>query len=68
MADFGVLGIYAEVQAQSITGGAKWNGFDNFTGNSLSHFLTPNDNYCSKIVRLNQAKSRRRRWQGELML
>lgn len=61
MAGFGVLSIYAEVPARPITAGAKLNRFDNFTGNSLSHFLTPNDNYYSKIVRLNQAKSRRPR-------
>ncbi len=26
---------------RTITAGAKRNGFDNFTGNSLSHFITP---------------------------
>ena len=41
MADFGVLGIYAEVPSWPIIAGAKWNGFDNFTGNFLSHFITP---------------------------
>jgi len=38
---FGVLGIYAAVPARHIDAGIKWNGFDNFTGNSLSHFITP---------------------------
>jgi hypothetical protein len=38
---FGVLRIYAVVPARPINAGAKWNGFDNFTGNSLSHFITP---------------------------
>jgi hypothetical protein len=37
----------------------KRNGFDNFTGNSLSHLATPNDNYCSRFTRPNQGKSRR---------
>ena len=41
MTGFGVLDIYAEVPAWPIIAGAKWNGFDNFTGNSLSHFITP---------------------------
>jgi len=38
---FGVLSIYTEVPARPIIAGAKRNGFDNFTGNSLSHFITP---------------------------
>jgi hypothetical protein len=38
---FGVLSIRAEVPAWPITTGAEWNGFDNFTGNSLSHIITP---------------------------
>jgi hypothetical protein len=38
---FGVMHICAVVPALSFIAGAKWNGFDNFTGNSLSHFITP---------------------------
>jgi len=38
---FGVLSSYAEVPARPITAGAEWNRFDNFTGNSLSHIITP---------------------------
>jgi hypothetical protein len=35
----------------------KWNGFDNFTGDSLSHLVTLNDNYFSRFTRPNQGKS-----------
>jgi hypothetical protein len=38
---FGVRDIYAAVPARPIIAGAKRNGIDNFTGNSLSHFITP---------------------------
>jgi len=41
IADFGVLYICTATLAQPIIVCAKWNGFDNFTGNSLSHFITP---------------------------
>jgi hypothetical protein len=36
-----VLDIYAGIPPRPIIAGAEWNGFDNFTGNSLSHFITP---------------------------
>jgi len=36
-----VLHISAEAPTRSIIASVKWNGFDNFTGNSLSHFITP---------------------------
>jgi hypothetical protein len=49
--DFRLLRICYTTLAQSIIACVKWNGFDNFTGNSLSHLVTPNDNYCSKITR-----------------
>jgi hypothetical protein len=39
--DFGVLYICIATLAQSIIACVKWNGFDNFTGNFLSHFITP---------------------------
>ena len=39
--DFGVLHIYIATLAQPIIACAKRNGFDNFTGNFLSHFITP---------------------------
>ena len=39
--------------------GVKRNGFDNFTGDSLGHLLTPNDNYYSRFTRPNQGKSGR---------
>jgi len=48
MAGFEVLGIYAEVPAWPIIAGAKWNGFDNFAGNSLSHFTTPTINIIAE--------------------
>ena len=41
IADFRVLRIYTTTPAQPIIAGVKWNGFDNFTGNSLSHLITP---------------------------
>jgi len=41
IADFGVLYIFTEILARLITASVKRNGFDNFTGNSLSHFITP---------------------------
>jgi len=41
IADFGVLYIFTETLAQLIIASVKRNGFDNFTGNSLSHFITP---------------------------
>jgi len=41
IADFRVLHIYTATLAQPIIAGIKWNGFDNFTGNFLSHFITP---------------------------
>ena len=41
IADFRVLQIYTTTPAQPIIAGVKWNGFDNFTGNSLSHLITP---------------------------
>jgi hypothetical protein len=39
--DFGVLHICIATLVQAIIAGAKRNGFDNFTGNFLSHFITP---------------------------
>jgi hypothetical protein len=39
--DFGVLDICSAILAQPVIAGVKWNGFDNFTGNSLSHIITP---------------------------
>jgi hypothetical protein len=51
IADFRVLHICNATLVQPIIADIKWNGFDNFTGNSLSHLVTPNDNYCSKITR-----------------
>jgi hypothetical protein len=39
--DFGVLYIFSETLARLITAGVKRNGFDNFTGNFLSHLITP---------------------------
>ena len=41
IADFGVLQICAATLAQPIIAGVKWNGFYNFTGNFLSHLITP---------------------------
>jgi hypothetical protein len=41
IADFMVLHICIVTPAQSIIACVKWNGFDNFTGNSLSHLITP---------------------------
>ena len=41
IADFGVLHICVVTLAQPIIASVKWNGFDNFTGNFLSHFITP---------------------------
>jgi hypothetical protein len=42
---------------RTIIAGAEWKRFDNFTGNSLSHLLTPNDNYFSRNTMLNQGKT-----------
>jgi hypothetical protein len=39
--DLGVLHICPAILAQRIIACVKWNGFDNFTGNSLRHCLTP---------------------------
>jgi hypothetical protein len=41
ISDFGVLQICAATPAQSIIACAKRNGFYNFTGNFLSHLITP---------------------------
>ena len=41
IADFGVLHICTTTLARSIIRCVKRNGFDNFTGNSFSHFTTP---------------------------
>jgi len=41
IADFRLLHICITELTQSIIACAKRNGFDNFTGNSLSHFITP---------------------------
>ena len=48
IADFGVLYICTATLVQPIIAGAKWNGFDNFTGNSLSHFITPTINIVAE--------------------
>ena len=39
--DFGVLQICMAALERTITTAAKRNRFDNFTGNSLSHLITP---------------------------
>jgi len=44
IANFGVLPICSAIPAQPIIARVKWNGFDNFAGNSLSHFTTPTTN------------------------
>jgi hypothetical protein len=36
-----LLQIYHATVAQPIFACVKWNGFDNFTGDSLSHLITP---------------------------
>ncbi|MHC4557178.1 MAG: hypothetical protein ACYS80_07715 [Planctomycetota bacterium] len=41
IADFGALHIYCAILAQPSIACVKWNGFDNFTGNSFSHIITP---------------------------
>jgi hypothetical protein len=41
IADCGVLHICTATLARSIITCVKRNGFDNFTGNSFSHFTTP---------------------------
>ena len=41
IADFGVLHICTATLVQAIIACAKWNGFDNFAGNFLSHIITP---------------------------
>lgn len=38
---FGEMDISAEMTARCTIAGAKRNRFDNFTGNSLSHIITP---------------------------
>ncbi|MGB2865152.1 MAG: hypothetical protein WBC05_17620 [Sedimentisphaerales bacterium] len=48
IADFGVLHICTATLAQPIIVGIKWNGFDNFTGNFLSHFITPTRTIVAK--------------------
>ena len=56
---FGVACSALNAARRTIIAGAEWSGFDNFTGNFLSHLVTLNDNYCSRIMMLNQVKSRR---------
>ena len=41
IAGFGVLYVCIATLAQAIIANAKRNGFDNFTGNFLSHLITP---------------------------
>jgi len=41
IADFGVLHIYIATLVQPIIASSKRNRINNFTGNSLSHFITP---------------------------
>jgi len=41
IADFGVMQICTAAQVRTITTAAKRNRFDNFTGNFLSHLITP---------------------------
>jgi len=41
IAGFGLLHICIATLARAINAGVKRNGFDNFTGNFLSHFITP---------------------------
>jgi len=57
--DFGVLYFCTIALVQSIITGAKRNRFDNFTGNSLSHSITPTTiivaNY-SKLIKENLAE------------
>jgi len=47
-ADFRLLHIRTETLAQPIVAGIERNGFDNFTGNSLSHFITPTRTIIAK--------------------
>lgn len=57
--DFGVLYFCTVGLAQSIITGAKRNGFDNFTGDSLSHSITPTTTILanfSKIIKENLAE------------
>ena len=42
--DFRMSGIYHATPAQHIVRRVQWNRFDNFTGNSLSHLITPTIN------------------------
>jgi hypothetical protein len=46
--DFGVLYICIRTLARLIIASVKWNGFDNFTGNFLSHLITPMRTIVSK--------------------
>ena len=56
--DFGVLYFCAIAPAQSNITGAKRNRFDNFTGNFLSHSITPTKTILanfSKLIKENLA-------------
>ena len=59
IADCGVLHICTATLARSIITCVKRNGFDNFTGDSFSHFTTPIKNHFSRFGQLNQGKSHR---------
>jgi len=65
---FGVARSTLNAARRTIIAGTEWSGFDNFTGNFLSHLATLNDNYCSRITMLNQVKSSRPKWHGWFML